>query len=225
MTVLVIAPHADDETLGMGGTIARFVREGKRVTVAVLTGPGIEPHPLWPASMWDEIRAEAAQAMRVLGVSDLLFENLPAACLDDTPVHLVNRTVSDVIAKVQPEELYIPYLHDLHKDHFALSYAALVHSRAYLEQGQRIKLLAMYETPTETHLFPGSLYPAFAPNMWIDVSDTLEKKLEAWGCYQSQHQKGQTPRSSEALRALAVTRGAEIGTSAAEGFLILRSRR
>jgi len=225
MTILVIAPHADDETLGMGGTIARFVREGKRVVVAVLTGPGEGPHPLWPASMWDEIRGEAAEAMRVLGVEELLFENLPAACLADTPVHLINKTVGDVIAKVEPEELYLPYLHDLHKDHFALSYAALVHSRAYLEQAKGIRLVAMYETATETHLLPGSLYPPFTPNMWVDIGDTIEQKLGAWACYRSQQQKGPTPRSPEALRALAVSRGAEIGTAAAEGFLVLRIRR
>lgn len=225
MTILVIAPHADDETLGMGGSIARFVREDKRVVVAVLTGPGDEPHPLWPASTWDEIRAEAAQAMQVLGVADLIFENLPAACLDRTPDHVINKTVSDLIAKVQPQELYLPYLHDLHRDHLALSYAALVHSRAYLPHARDIELLAMYETPTETHLFPGTLQPPFVPNMWVDVSATIDAKLEAWSCYRSQQQKGRTPRSPEALRALALTRGAEIGTEAAEGFLVLRVRR
>lgn len=225
MTILVIAPHADDETLGMGGSIARFVREGKRVVVAILTGPGPEPHPLWPKSMWDEIRAEAAEAMKVLGVTELLFEDLPAACLADVPVHQINKTVSEVIAKVQPEELYLPYLHDLHKDHTALSYAALVHSRAYLEHAKAIKLVAMYETPTETHLLPASLYPAFSPNMWVDISDTVDAKLAAWSCYKSQQQNGRTPRSPEALRALAVMRGGEIGTAAAEGFLVLRVRR
>lgn len=225
MTILVIAPHADDETLGMGGSIARFVREGKRVVVAVLTGPGTEPHPLWPASTWDEIRGEAGEAMKMLGVAELLFENLPAACLADLPVHQINKTVAEVIAKVKPQELYLPYLHDLHKDHAALSYAALVAARAYLEQGKGINLVAMYETPTETHLLPASLYPAFAPNMWVDVSETLESKLAAWSCYRSQQQKGPTPRSPEALRALATMRGADIGTAAAEAFLILRVRR
>lgn len=225
MTVLVIAPHADDETLGMGGTIAKLAREGKRVVVGVPTGPGDEPHPLWPASYWDEIRAEAAEAMKLLGVDELLFDNLPAACLDRTPVHRINRSVSDMIASVRPEELYLPYLHDLHKDHYALSYAALVHSRAYLDGGKGIRLIAMYETPTETHLFPGALVPPFSPNMWVDIGDTLEDKLAAWGCYRSQHQAGSTPRSAEALRALAVMRGAEIGVAAAEAFLVLRLRR
>ena len=225
MTVLVLAPHADDETLGMGATIARYAREGRDVVVGVLTGSGEEPHPLWPAEMWTEIRAEAGEAIRVLGAKELLFEELPAVCLPETPVHQINRAVGALIAKVNPGELYLPFYHDLHQDHQAIAYAALVHARAYLPQARVLKLIAMYETPTETHLLPGQLVPGFLPNMWVDVSDTLEAKLDAWACYKSQQHPGTTPRSPEALRALATMRGAEIGAAAAEAFMVLRLRR
>lgn len=225
MSILVIAPHADDETLGMGGTIARLAAEGKHVTVAIMTGPGADPHPIWPADHWNAIRAEAAEAAETLGVGELLFRDLPAVCLPDLPVHQVNRTVAELIAGVDPEELYLPYYHDLHGDHLALGYAALVHARAYLDAGRRIRLIAMYETPTETHLMPGQLAPPFTPNMWVDTSATADTKLRAWQCYRSQHQAGATPRSVEALRALGVMRGAEIGTEAAEAFMLLRLRR
>ncbi|HEX8669490.1 MAG TPA: PIG-L deacetylase family protein [Allosphingosinicella sp.] len=225
MSILVIAPHADDETLGMGGTIARFAREGKRVTVAVMTGHGPGEHPLWKPEFWEEIRGEAAEAARVLGVDSLLFDELPAACLADLPTHQVNRAVGQMIARADPEELYLPYFHDLHLDHEALAYAALVHARAYLAAGKRVRLVAMYETPTETHLFPAPIRPPFVPNMWVDISETLDAKLEAWNCYRSQHQEGPTPRSPEALRAQAVSRGAEVGVAAAEGFLVLRLTR
>ncbi len=225
MSILVIAPHADDETLGMGGTIARLGSEGREVNVAVMTGPGAEPHPIWPHEVWDVIRAEAAEAAKVLGVARLEFEELPAVCVPDLPVHALNKAVSDMIARFDPEELYLPYYHDLHGDHQAIAYAALVHARAYLERSRRIRLIAMYETPTETHLFPGQLAPPFAPNFWVDVSDTIETKLRAWECYRSQQQAGDTPRSAAAVKALAVMRGAEIGAAAAEAFMLLRLRR
>jgi LmbE family N-acetylglucosaminyl deacetylase len=225
MTILVIAPHADDETLGMGGTIARMAAEGRDVVVAVMTGPGDEPHPLWPAASWEGIHAEARAATGLLGVKDLIFENLPAVCVPDRPVHEVNDVVGKLIASVDPEELYLPFYHDLHRDHSVIAYAALVHARAYREAGRGIRLVAMYETPTETHLFPPQLTPAFAPSLWVDVSDTLETKLAAWSCYQSQQHEGATPRSAEAVRALAVLRGAEIGVAAAEAFVLLRLRR
>lgn len=224
MSILVIAPHADDETLGMGGSIARWTREGRAVTVAVMTGHGAEPHPIWPAEQWDVIRGEAAEAMQVLGVERLLFEELPAACLAETPVHTINRAVSGIIDEVDPEELYLPYYHDLHQDHGILAYAAIVHARAYLASGNRIRRVAMYETPTETHLMPAQLQPPFVPNMWVDIGDTLDAKLQAWACYRSQQHPGRSPRSPEALRALAVMRGAEMGIEAAEGFMLLRER-
>ena len=225
MSVLVIAPHADDETLGMGGTIARLAGEGKHVTVAVMTGPGDGPHPIWPNESWNVVRAEAEEACALLGVRDLIFENLPAACLTDIPVHAVNRTVSSVIRRVDPEELYLPFYHDLHQDHAALAYAGIVHARPYLAAGRKIRLMAMYETPTETHLFPAQLQPAFVPTMWVDVTATLERKIEAWARYRSQHQAGPTPRSPESLRALATVRGGEIGAAAAEAFVLLRVTR
>jgi N-acetylglucosamine malate deacetylase 1 len=225
MTILVIAPHADDETLGMGGTIARMAAEGREVVVAIMTGPGDEPHPIWPASAWEATHAEARQAAGLLGVKNLIFENLPAVCVPDRPVHETNAVVGKLIASVQPEELYLPFYHDLHQDHSVIAYAALVHARAYREAGRGIRLVAMYETPTETHLFPPQLTPSFAPSLWVDVSETLELKLAAWNCYASQHHEGVTPRSPEAVRALAVSRGAEIGVVAAEAFVLLRLRR
>ncbi len=225
MTILVIAPHADDETLGMGGTIAKLAGEGRDVVVAVMTGPGEEPHPIWPASSWEGIHGEARAAAALLGVKDLIFENLPAVCVPDRPVHEVNDVIGRLIGSVDPEELYLPYYHDLHRDHSVIAYAALVHARAYRDAGRGIRLLAMYETPTETHLFPPQLSPAFAPSLWVDVSDTLETKLAAWNCYGSQHHEGATPRSPEAVRALAVSRGAEVGVAAAEAFVLLRLRR
>jgi LmbE family N-acetylglucosaminyl deacetylase len=225
MSILVIAPHADDETLGMGGTIARLAAEGRDVVVGVMTGPGEEPHPIWPASEWDGIHAEAREAAGLLGVRELVFGNLPAVCVPDRPVHEVNDAVAKLIARVDPEELYLPFYHDLHQDHSVIAYAALVHARAYRDAGRRIRLVAMYETPTETHLFPPQLKPPFAPSMWVDVSETLETKLAAWNCYKSQHHEGATPRSAEAVRALAVSRGAEIGVAAAEAFVLLRLRR
>jgi LmbE family N-acetylglucosaminyl deacetylase len=225
MSILVIAPHADDETLGMGGTIARMAGEGRDVVVAVMTGPGEEPHPIWPASEWESIHAEAKEAAKRLGVKELIFGNLPAVCVPDRPVHEVNSAVAKLIARVDPEELYLPFYHDLHQDHSVIAYAALVHARAYRDAGRRIRLIAMYETPTETHLFPPQLKPPFAPSMWVDISETIDVKLDAWNRYKSQHHDGATPRSAEAVRALAVSRGAEIGVAAAEAFVLLRLRR
>ena len=78
MKILVVAPHADDETLGAGGAMARFASEGHEVHVAVMTGHGEQPHPLWPPEAWDTIRREAREACDRMGVSRLIFKDIPA---------------------------------------------------------------------------------------------------------------------------------------------------
>lgn len=110
MTVLVLAPHADDEVLGMGGTIARLVREGIEVHVAVMTGEGPRPHPLWAPEMWECVRAEARSAARILGVERIEFYELPAMCLDTTRAIVNNAEICKVIDKVRPDEVYVRFL-------------------------------------------------------------------------------------------------------------------
>jgi LmbE family N-acetylglucosaminyl deacetylase len=218
-TALVIAPHADDETLGMGATLARLAAEGWEVNVAVMTGHGEGVHPTWSRDMFERVRGEAAQACQILGVHRLLFDELPSVELKHQPVHLVNGAVGRLVSTLRPDALYLPYFHDLHGDHSTLAYAGLVASRIYL--GGSVRLLAMYETPTETHLMPPALAPPFAPTRYVDVSHTFDAKLRAWACYRSQHQDGLTPRHPEALEALARWRGAAMGVRYAEAFQVI----
>lgn len=222
MTILVIAPHADDEVLGVGGTIARLVAEGRKAVVAVLTGHGESAHPLWAPETWDTIRGEAQKSCELLGVSKLIFRELPAACLDYSPAWKINQTVTEVIREVAPEQIYVPFSHDLHQDHQAIAYAAMVATRPYLPLGKQIKRILAYETLSETHLAAPYLAPAFQPNVFVDVSSHLERKLDAMRAYASQLQADHLPRSIEGLRALARLRGTHIGVDAAEAFILLR---
>mgnify|MGYP003334377765 CR=1 FL=1 len=117
MKVLVIAPHADDETIGVGGTIARFSAEGHDVIVAIMTGHGNVEHPIWPKSNWDIVREESKNALKILNVSKIVFRELPAACLDSHPTWEINKVVSDLIYEEDPDQIFVPFKNDLHKDH------------------------------------------------------------------------------------------------------------
>ena len=221
MRILVLAPHADDEVLGMGGTIAKLSSEGHDVTVAILTGHGKESHPLWPRKNWDRIRKECSKAIELLGAAELRFEELPAACLDHVPTYETNGVVARVIKETQPEEVYIPFAFDLHKDHAAISYAATVALRPYMSSTNCVRRVLAYETLSETHLAPAYLAPAFQPNVFVNITATLTKKLEAMMAYSSQLQPDHLPRSIAGLKALARLRGTHIGVEAAEGFVLL----
>jgi LmbE family N-acetylglucosaminyl deacetylase len=219
--ILVIAPHADDEVLGMGGTIGRMIARGFEVQAAILTGHGEQEHPLWPRSNWTNVRAECRRALHILGCKDPIFRELPAACLDVTPAHQINRVISDLIADFDPTEIYLPFAFDLHKDHGAIAYGVSVAARPYLASSRAIRRVLAYETLSETHLAPPYLAPAFQPNVFVDVSDHIDRKLDAMRAYASQIQADDMPRSVNAVRALATFRGTHIGVEAAEGFVLL----
>jgi LmbE family N-acetylglucosaminyl deacetylase len=223
MRILVIAPHADDETLGCGGTIAKAVRDGHDVVVAVMTGHGPDPHPLWPRSVWDVVRGEARQAMPVLGVTDLRFCELPAVLIPDLPRHELNRACGELLNEVAPDELYVPFPLDLHGDHRELFHAFSVAWRPTTAVGRGIRRILAYETLSETHWNIPYVEQGFVPNVWNDISSTLDTKLEAMSRYASQVRPFPDARSIEALQALAQFRGAQVGVPAAESFVLVRA--
>jgi LmbE family N-acetylglucosaminyl deacetylase len=222
--ILVVAPHADDETLGMGGTIARLADEGNEIFVAVMTGHGKEKHPIWERSNWDIVRSEAKEAMNVLGVTELLFSEIPAALVSHVSPVEVNQEALNVLKKVKPDELYIPFSWDLHKDHRDISYSFYVACRPHTELGQNVKQIFMYETVSETHWnYSSGIEPGFIPNCWVNIEKYLNQKLDAMKCYQSQLQPFPNARSLEALKSLALWRGSQMSMNAAEGFVVIRS--
>ncbi|WP_031549770.1 PIG-L deacetylase family protein [Parvularcula oceani] len=221
--ILIIAPHPDDETLGMGGTIAKLCDEGHEVTVALMTGAGEGGrHPLFPREAFETVRAEFRRAMGVLGVERAILKDLPTVQVHEEPTHAVNAVTRAVIEEVRPDRLYLPFPYDLHRDHRELFYSFSVHARAYLPLGRSISEVYAYETPSETHLSAPYLEPAFTPNVYVDISATIGRKVEALSCYDSQSQPAPLPRSEQAIRALAALRGSQIGAEAAEGFVLIR---
>jgi LmbE family N-acetylglucosaminyl deacetylase len=220
--ILVVAPHADDETLGVGGTIARRAAEGCEVHVAVVTGHGKTPHPLWPSTSWDRIRAEARRAVEIIGVHQLHFAEVPAAMVADQPVWELNKAVGGLIEAIQPDVLYAPFAFDLHKDHREVFHALSVAWRSSSATGRKLRAVYCYEVPSETHWNAPYLEASFTPNVWVDISAHLETKLRALACYESQIRPAPDARSLEAVRALAVWRGSQQYMAAAEAFVAIR---
>lgn len=215
---LIIAPHLDDEVMGVGGSMARWAAEGHVVEVGVVTR-GVPP--LYSESAEDTCRAEGRSAHARLGVTATWFLDLPAAELDTVPHHELNARLGDLLADRGPEELYLPFPGDLHLDHQRVFHSALVAARPNRAGGPR--RVYAYETLSETNWNAPLLSPAFIPNHFIDISRYLEAKLEAMARFQSQVQPPPHERSLEALRALATLRGATVGFGAAEAFISIRT--
>jgi len=217
--VLVIAPHPDDEVLGVGGTMARLAHEGHDVFVSIVTRG--DPSMFDPGLI-EQGRQEALKAHQLLGVRDTIFmEGFPAALLDTVPHSRLNEALCKVLNDVKPQVLFIPFNGDIHLDHRLVFQSALVAARP--SSTQHIQVIYAYETLSETNWNAPLLNPGFVPNVYFDISPFLEVKLEAMRVYQTQLKLFPHERSLEAIRALARLRGATVGFEAAEAFVLIRS--
>jgi LmbE family N-acetylglucosaminyl deacetylase len=216
--ILVIAPHPDDEILGVGGTIARYAAEGKEVYVAIVT-------KACPPDFSEEDaeidRREALAAHRILGVKDTIFMSFPAARLDTIPHRDLNRELVKVCQQIQPDTIYIPFNGDIHLDHQKVFLSALVAARPNHSNAPRY--IYAYETLSETNWYAPYLTPNFVPNTFVDISAHLETKIEAMQAYASQIKPFPNERSEESLRALATLRGSTVNHFAAEAFVLIRA--
>jgi LmbE family N-acetylglucosaminyl deacetylase len=214
---LIIAPHPDDETLGAGGTICRLARSGYRVSV--LTVAAHMP-PLYDEEVHRVTVRESKAAQKVLGVAESIFLDKPAVLLGDIPVHEFNGLIVDHVGRLAPEILLIPF-YDRHIDHRQVFDACMVAARP-VGPGKDIKLVAAFETISETHWNAPHVEPNFTPNFCIDITDQMDTKLEAIACFKSQLHPFPGPRSIEALKALALFRGSQAGYGYAEAFHVIR---
>ncbi|MBB3472836.1 PIG-L deacetylase family protein [Sphingomonas sp. BK345] len=214
---LVLAPHPDDEVLGCGGTIARLTARGRHVEVAVVTR-GTAPR--FAAEQVAAVRREAAAAHALLGVATTHYLDLPAVELDRVAQADINAAVRAALVASRADTLFVPFVGDLHRDHQLIFDAAMVAARPR-GSDYPARVLA-YETVSETNWAAPYLAPSFQPNVFVDVADTLEAKLDAFRCFESQCHAFPDERSIETLRALAMVRGSCVGRHAAEAFVLVR---
>lgn len=225
-SVVVLAPHADDETLGAGGTIAKHVHDGDEVTIVIATGSGPGTHPIFDLDIFATVQREAQEAASVLGTAAPIFLDLPAVTFPDEERWKINRSIGSIISDVQPTALYVPFPYDLHNDHRSLYHAASVAWRSNTDVGRRIKTVLCYEVQSETHWSAPYVEPGFSPNVWVELSeDQLRSKLEALECYVSQLLPFPQARSVQAVSHLARWRGSQQGVSAAEAFVLIKGIR
>jgi LmbE family N-acetylglucosaminyl deacetylase len=215
--VLVLAPHPDDEILGCGGVMARLRDEGAEVFVAAIT---VGQEPFYSPEATKRVAAELREALTVVGVNELRFLGLPAAGLDMIPGTTINHHIDVLMAEFRPDTVFVPFLGDVHADHQITFLATMVASRPRLPAAPR--RIYAYETLSETNWYAPPITPAFVPNVFIDITTTIDRKIEALQCFLSQMRPFPDERSIEAARALATVRGATAHCNAAEAFMLVR---
>jgi LmbE family N-acetylglucosaminyl deacetylase len=215
--VMVVAPHPDDETLGVGGTIAKYSAQGADIFVLIVSG---HLPPLYSRKDYDKTVHEAQSAFKLLGVSQSEFLEIPATMINSKPLHKVNGRISKIINDFKPHIVFCPYP-DRHIDHRLIFDSVMVATRP-VGIGRDIEILAAYETLSETHWNAPHIEPNFTPNWVVDITEQIDNKLDALSCYKSQISDFPGPRSIEAVEALAKFRGTQAGFGYGEGFHVIR---
>ena len=217
MRVLVIAPHPDDEIIGVGGTIAKRAKDGDEVYVCVVTKG---KSPLFNDEFIEQGRKECRKADKKLGVKETIFLDFPAVMLETVPRYEFNGKISEVVNSIKPDEVYIPHRGDMQMDHQMVVDATMV---AVRPRGNNYpKRVYAYETLSETGWNIPNIVNEFIPTVYEDITDTYEVKLEAMAIFESQLSAFPEARSIGAIKALAKYRGATVSVKAAEAFSLVR---
>ena len=223
MSVLVIASHPDDEVLGCGGTIARLSQQGTPVYIAIL-GEGMTSRAEEAdASQLKKLHEDARRVAKLLGAADLFMCQLSDNRFDTVALLDIVKEIEALIDRVQPHTVYTQHGGDLNVDHVATFRATLTATRPMAES--TVKSVYSYEVPSSTEWSFGQFAPAFMPQRFVEITETLDVKIEAMQTYETESRAFPHPRSPEALRALAAWRGSQVGVEAAEAFAVVREVR
>ena len=213
--VLVIAPHPDDETLGVGGAISRLTSQGTEVYVLIMGG---HLPPLYKITDFKKTISETKSAFEILGVKNWKVEQIPATTFNNIPVAEFNNLIYSYIKEIKPDTVFIPFP-DRHIDHRITFEGSMVACRPIGEYHP--KLILAYETLSETYWNASDIEPSFTPNFFIDISNSIQKKIDALKCYHSQINRNLS-RSIDSVNALSLFRGSQNGCVNAEAFKLVR---
>lgn len=205
MKVLVFAAHPDDEVLGCGATINKYVEQGHTVSVCIATTNG-------------SARQQVLEAKDLLKYQRLEWWRLRDQSLDrENFLSLIDRVIAELLI-VEPDLILTHHLGDLNRDHVILSEAVLVASQPHRSKAT----LRTYFVPSATEQI--SLGPQFVPNVW-SVCNQLHvvAKMGAMTAYAEEMRTDNHPRSVSNLSVSMRSFGAQICAEYAEPFCQLRS--
>lgn len=219
--VLIIAPHADDEVLGCGATMAHACTKGDDVFVLICTNANVGAPELFSRDLINQIRSEALTAHKLLGIKETFFLELPAPALDQYPRYKMSNEISSIIKKIAADTVFIPHRGDCHKDHAIIHDCAMVACRPLANC--TVKHVYSYETLSETEWGEPIVADIFVPVKYNTFNiEEFQKKLDAMSCFKSQLYPFPASRSLEAIEALAKYRGCAVSAERAEAFEVLR---
>ena len=218
-TVLVIAPHLDDEALGCGGVISNHVDRGDKVCVCFVAHR-VYNH-VYDAKKMEIEKEHSMNAKEIMGYHESCFLDLNDErldlCIQDIIIPL-----EEYLMKIKPQIVYSPFCNDNNQDHQAVAKAVQVVLRP--SAVPFVERWMIFETPSSTDQGPPVGTLGFQANVYYDIGNHIDKKLEAIASYKTESRPYPNPRSPDGIKALAMKRGMECGLNYAESFMLAREK-
>jgi len=213
--VLVLCAHPDDESLGMGATIAKHAKAGDEVAVVAFADGLGSRGPVTSAAI-AERHGAMRRACKSLGTENVYIHQYADNQMDTLALLMVAKHVEIHLNRAKPTIVYTHWSGDLNVDHRVMHEAVNVACRP--QPGCTVKRLLYFETPCST-IWGGT----FQPDYFVACEETIETKLTACAEYAEELREYPHPRSLVGIRNLALMRGASVGVPYAEAFKIGRT--
>jgi LmbE family N-acetylglucosaminyl deacetylase len=224
--ILVVAPHPDDETLGCGGTLLKMKSLGHKVNwliITAITPPRHAKHDTGENAIYERINERENEIKNVASFYE--FEkvsrmDIQTTTVDSIPFGDLVKMTADILENIKPTVLFIPYINDVHTDHYFSTKAVLSCCKWF--RYPDIRFILFYETISETDFNINPADRKINLNVYVDITDFYEKKIKAIQLYPSELASPPFPRSIETIEALALLRGSQCGAQKAEAFELLK---
>ncbi len=221
--VLVVAVHPDDETLGCGGTLLKHKAQGDEIYWLVVTN-AIKNHPL---NFKEDIILQRDKLVddvsHAYGFNEAIKMYLPTQMLHAVDLKDFVVKVDEVFKRIQPNVIYMPFRGDVHSDHRVTFDAVYSCTKSFRKP--YINQIYMIEALSETEFSPAVPSSSFVPNVYVDITDFMDKKMEIMSIYDKELMQEPYPRSLSSIKALARVRGSRAGVMYAEAFQLLYEKR
>jgi LmbE family N-acetylglucosaminyl deacetylase len=223
--ILVVVAHPDDEILACGATIAGLAAAGHECYTLILgEGKTSRLETREKELVSDELHQlsqEIKEANELIGVKKVFTCHFPDNRFDSVDLLDIVKEIERVKLLVTPEIIFTHHLGDMNIDHQITHKAVLTATRPMV--GECVKKIYACEVPSATEWNSYSHETVFIPNVFIDVSNSINLKIDAMKKYTSELREYPHPRSLEYIKKLAEVNGAKVGLAYSENFKLIRS--
>lgn len=219
-TILIVVAHPDDEVLGCFGTVAKMIRKGY-IAYTLILSRGKTSRGKIDVKEIEDLRQEMLEANNLIGIKKVFQADFPDNAMDSVPLLEIVKKIEEIKNLVKPAIIFTHHIGDMNIDHQITHKAVLTATRPMNDEC--VKTIYSMEIPSSTEWNSFSRETTFVPNVFVDITDTINLKVDAMAFYESELRSYPYPRSLQHIKELAKVNGTKVGLNFSENFMLIRN--